>query len=737
MDEQQELGWLIRDNSNRIRGPFKQTEIIQLIKKGQLKGKTEISRANSYWFAIEEKVELARFFPEFNGGRPPPEQPTQMTATLTEADIQDRGVEITTFTALPKKDAEAAAKEAQGNAGGADSGQIEWLSDEFAQEFGEDFGVSVTAQSDANKLQQLPKNEVPGAPPAGLGKDQPTPIATNPDDEKTQPKFSEERAKQQEMLRRATVKADTLPSEHKSFHGERPKPIDTLMRAHKQAPGHHSQVVNVPVEPELTPKMFIEEPEAKVQERKRRRSMMLGGAGVLVGLAIVIAAVVAIRGQEGRGGKQPDISRQPRKPGEASAAIRQSIILYDLEGARGALSDLEQEPNARGDATLSLAQAIVKKEFLFDVEGALNALQAAKNQAKNPRVEGEVDNLLAVYSFDRDPASSSEMLRKNLESRKEDPVFRYNLALSLIRTGRPQEAIPILDALIGGLAGDPSMMEDTALAQAWALESACGGGGARDPVCRRSNDAESFYQRALEANQSSAKAKLGLALLRMRRGGIKASEGEFRAFLDTAPDLDPPTRINNFRKLNNSDFYNFAHAQIVELNTPGQSVAKPSPLIMAADAIISGMQLKTSEAGKILETALSAAPGDANVLKALGYLRWKDGRLNELVDALKDLRERNSFAVNFMLGKAYAKLRKRDLAEKHYRALLEAYPARPEGHSLLGELLLEDPARAEEAKTEFQLALKRDALDLAAWRGLQRAGAPIVLSPEIQKNLPF
>jgi tetratricopeptide (TPR) repeat protein len=734
MDESQDLGWLIRDNSNRIRGPFKQAEIVQLIKKGQLKGKTEISRANSYWFAIEEKAELGRFLPDFNGGKPPPEAPTQMTATLTEADIQDRGVEITTFTALPKKEAEGRPKNESPEGLTSGTQQIEWLSDELAQEFGDDFGVTISVQTDASGLKQLP-NEIPGAP--AVGKDQPTPVATSIDEEKTQPKLSEEKAKQQEMLRRATVKADTLPSEHKSFQGDRPKPIDTLMRVRNPGPaaGHHSQVVNVPVEPEPAPKMFIEEPEAKVAERKRRRNAMLAGAGALVGVGLVGLIVLVYRGN---GDKPPkvEVSRPARAGEEASTAVRQSIILHDLEGAKSALSDLEQSPNARGDANISLAQAIVKKEFLYDVEGALNALQTAKNQAKSKRAEAEIDNLLAVYSFDRDSASSAEMLRRNLEGWKDDPVFRYNLALSLLRIGRPQDTIPILDGLLSGLTGDPGLIEDAALAQAWALEAFCGG-GSRDPLCRRGNDAESFYERALQANPNSAKARLGLALMRMRRGGIKASESDFRAFLDSAPDLDPPTRIQNFRKLANSDFYDFAHNQIVELNTPGQAVTKPSALIMAADAIISGLQLKTSEAGKILETALSAAPGDANVLKALGYLRWKEGRLNELVDALKDLRERNSFAVNFMLGKAYAKLRKRDLAEQHYRALVVAHPNRSEGHSLLGELLLEDPARIEDAKAEFQLALKKDPLDLVAWRGLQRAGAPIVLSPEIQKKLPF
>ena len=103
MNENQESSWLIRDTSNHIRGPFRQAEIVAMVKKGQLKGKMEISRANSYWFSIEEKVELARFFPEFNHGQPVPEAPTQMTATLTQAEIEENQVDITTFTAAPSK----------------------------------------------------------------------------------------------------------------------------------------------------------------------------------------------------------------------------------------------------------------------------------------------------------------------------------------------------------------------------------------------------------------------------------------------------------------------------------------------------------------------------------------------------------------------------------------------------------------------------------------------------------
>ncbi|WP_146011964.1 hypothetical protein, partial [Pseudomonas sp. FW305-122] len=56
------LGWLIRDPNNLVRGPFTHAEIMQFLKKKSLRPKTEIAQANSYWFAIEEKAEIDRFF---------------------------------------------------------------------------------------------------------------------------------------------------------------------------------------------------------------------------------------------------------------------------------------------------------------------------------------------------------------------------------------------------------------------------------------------------------------------------------------------------------------------------------------------------------------------------------------------------------------------------------------------------------------------------------------------------
>ena len=110
--------------------------------------------------------------------------------------------------------------------------------------------------------------------------------------------------------------------------------------------------------------------------------------------------------------------------------------------------------------------------------------------------------------------------------------------------------------------------------------------------------------------------------------------------------------------------------------------------------------------------------------------------MNELVETLKDLRERGSFALNLMLGKAYWKLRKKEFAEKYAKALIE-FSDRSEGMALSGELLMDLPEKQQEAKAAFQSALKIDPLDLTALRGMQRISPQAAIQPDLLKKLPF
>jgi tetratricopeptide (TPR) repeat protein len=701
MMNESELGWLIRDNLNTIRGPFNHSEVLQLLKKGQLKSKTEISRANSYWFAVEEKAEVARFFPEL--GIKVDEQPTQMTSTLTQADISGEHAEpteITTVTPTPP-----ITREGDNPSGGA--GQIQWLNDEFAEDFGEALTVQTRTGLNTNKNEKTPASLDPADSPA------------NTDSAKN------------DLLKRSTVKADTLPSERKGFTGDRPKPINAVIKGGEKAgsglQSKASNIVNVPVETPDSQATILPSDDTGRSNRKPVNKVVLG-VGIFLGLLVIGAISIALVLSNSESKRDSGAAaRKSQLP--AGEAIRKSLLFFHLEGAKEALADLELESGSKGKSLFPMAQALVKKEFLYDGDGAVMALQTAKTLADSRESEVEVDNLLAIYRFERDREGSVELFKRNVQSFPADPIFRYNLALAQLRVGAPGEAIQTLSIVTGALNRDDPLMEDAGVLLGWAKE-----------VFSKGNDptAEAAYSKVLEANPNSAKARLGLAIYRLRKNGIREADSDFRAVLDNLPDLDPPTRIMNYRKMNDSDFYSFARTQLRELNVPGGAAGnKPSPLATAVDALLSCIQSRMGEAGKMLDLALSAAPGDPNILKAVGYHRYKDGKFAEIIDLLKDVnKERNSFGLNLLIAKSYSKIGKKDLAEKHLENLVTANPTRSDGWSLLGEMQLESN-RPEEAKKSFQNALKKDPLDLVALRGLDRLGIRDVWKFDTSRYLPF
>ncbi len=696
-----ELGWLIRDNLNTIRGPFNHNEVLQLLKKGQLKSKTEIARANSYWFAVEEKAEVAKFFPEL--GIKVDEQPTQMTSTLTQADLSGDQIEATQITTVTQ----APAANTGADNSGVGAGQIQWLNDEFAEDFGESLSIQTRTGIDVSSKEKTPASISPAESPS------------NPDSAKS------------DLLKRATVKADTLPSERKGFTGERPKPINTVLKSgdksNSATQGKASNIVNVPVDTPDSQATILPSDDFSDPNRKPVNKVVVG-VGIFLTLMVVAAVSIAVILSGTDSKKDPSISSRKSQL-SADEAIRKSLLFFNLEAAKESLADLELESGSKGKTLFPIAQALVKKEFLFDGDGAVMSLQTAKTLADTRESEGEVDNLLAIYRFDRDREGSVEIFKRIVQSFPADPVFRYNLALAQLKIGAPGEAIQTLSVVVGSLSREDPLMEDAGVLLGWAKE-----------VFSKGNDptAEAAYSKALEANPNSAKARLGLAIYRLRKNGIREADSDFRAVLDNLPDLDPPTRIINYRKMSDSDFFSFARTQLRELNVPGGAAGnKPSPLATAVDALLSCIQSRMGEAGKMLDLALSAAPGDPNILKAVGYHRFKDGKFAEIIDLLKDVnRERNSFGLNLLIAKSYTRLGKKDLAEKHLENLVTANPTRSDGWSLLGELQLQSN-RTEEAKKSFQNALKKDPLDLVALRGLDRLGIRDGLKLDTSRYLPF
>lgn len=684
MNEEKNRAWLIRDNTNVIRGPYSQIEVANLIKKGQLKGKTEVACANSYWFTLDEKAEVAKFFPELN--LKVPEQATQMTATLTQAEASEQAMEATQVIAAPKPAAPEPSGEGEG---------IQWLSDEFADEFGEDG---------------------PGAEAGGSGEAQPP--AAEGDNANTQEMVLND------LLNRSSVKNDTLPSERRDFKGDKPTPINSLIKT-KDRGQQPQNIVQVPVgrhEPGAKILPAAEEP-ATPQPASRKKLLLVAGGLVIAGAAIAVATGLLKHDAAPSAKTAAGISQ--KRALAPLEAVRRALLLFDLEEAKSGISELEMQAESKGGVVLPMAQALLKKEFLYDTDGALISLQTARSLAKDK--SAEVDNLMATYRYEKDRDDALEDLRHVTEGSPDVPVFRYNYALGHLRAGHARDAIAI--ASKGSVPASDPVSEDFSILLGWARELQSKGA---DPSI------ESAYQRALEVNPFSAKARLGLAIYRLRKGGMKASEMDFRAFIEALPELDPPSQVVNFRKMSDYEFYNFARAQLRDLNVPlGAAGAKPSPLVMAVDAVLSCLQSRTGEAGKILEVALTGAPGDTSILKAMGYHRFKEGRHAEVIELLKELaRDRSSFAVNMLVGKAQLKVGRRDEARKYFEQITAAEPSRSEGWSLLGDLQLQR-GQGEEARKNLRNALQRNPGDILALRGLEQLGEAATSSPELAGNLPF
>lgn len=678
------LGWLIRDTKNTIRGPYTYSEVLQLIKKGQIRGKTEVSQANSYWFAIEEKEELAKFFPELGVGGKNIQEPLEstMTGTLTKAD--DRKLEESDYTKVTS----ATAKTDPEVSGSHPEAKIEWLSEEFADEFG-----------------------------------------FNPDDETTA-------ISTKNIEKLVGNKKDTLPSELKELKTDRPKPMNTVLKvgleknSSMQSSGN---VITVPVAgAEKSAKIIRENTQEEVDTKNKiivYSLVFLAFLGIAIGLAFYLTS-----------NAKKNLAKLPVKKIESQLPIRnlipieaarRALLLQDLESAKDAIAKLERA-NSK-DPILHITNGIFKKELLSDAEGANSSLKMARGLTEDARLTTEIDNLLGVYNFENDSAESIALFR-SAQTKSNDIVFRYNVATALFRQEKYDEVLSTTSNITQAIVG--LMAEHFYILQGWSK------------YFNKSGGEEALFQKALAINPVSAKARLGLALKKLRSKNehpddtakvVKEAETDFKLFLELAPDLDLNAVVPEIRRLSDFEIYTMARKEIAQLNVPdGRAKVRPSPIIMAVDGVLSCLQSRSGESLKIIEDALRMAPGDPNILKAFAYLRWKESRYDDVIDLLKGNENlKNSFAANILLGKANDKNGNIDLAEKYYQALTVIAPYRSEGWALLGDVRMRQDVQSE-AKKLFKISLDKDPNNLTAVKGLEQLGEDIVLSsPIYRKKLPF
>ncbi len=402
------LHWLIRDPNNTLRGPYTHAEISQFINKKALRPKTEISQANSYWFAIEEKTELDRFFSDTPVAAV---EAQDFTSTLTESYIEksDPKIELTQFVASPlKQKAEVPKPELETQDAG-----VQWLSDEYAEEF----GISL----------EEPASSTPSSP---------TP----------------------QVKTRSNVPTGEIPL----MRTPAPKAASPVAKKEIRSPG--IVTMNAAVAPGAA--NIERDPEQEVEEKARKLALkwILLGALLLISVA---ASLLYFRAKSNHSAL-PRVGTKISSTKNIELTLRRAFLFSDLELAKSVSAELSA--SGGNEYLANLATAMIKKNFLVDLDGALLSLNAARSAVQDSKLRAEIDNLIGIFNSDKDILGAATHAKLALDAAPGESIYRYNLALAEFISGDVDKAEKDISA-INPENTDKLLYPETLTLRGWISES--------------------------------------------------------------------------------------------------------------------------------------------------------------------------------------------------------------------------------------------------------------------------
>lgn len=371
--------WLIRDAKNLIWGPVPRREVAEMLREHKLKPKTELSHSNSYWFGIEEQREVARFFPELRDALP--------AETEQEPTLATQG---------------AVTKTVPG----------EWLSDEYAEEFG--YVINETADG---TTVAVPKSQATGT----------------------------------------TLNA----------------PAPQRMPEQEDEPTYVPHLVDSGTDPTIPVDETVQNFQ---RERDRRRRLfffgLLAAATVLIfGFMLLERNLFGPKRlgdtplQVGGGATSGSLESVVSNLRVGFLLNKDDSVQPHIRDLQARLRDGGNQDAKRLELTIGLAKAMQRKEFYMDASEAIKILTALRPVAAGmPREAAEVDNLLAIYQLDSSPEESVRLLREAAKAMPEDPVLQFNLALAYQAVNQGDKAVAILTGLLSQIGKDSRLLPRVLLA---------------------------------------------------------------------------------------------------------------------------------------------------------------------------------------------------------------------------------------------------------------------------------
>lgn len=625
MEREDAMLWLVRETDNRIHGPYSRKEILKQLKEKKIKGKTEISQANSYWFGAFEKEELEKFFPEF-GGTKVGTNPRDVTSTSI----------TTTAQTLPSKTAESAPQ---------------WLSPEYADDFG------LIDMADSVPVFEFTEAETPSDILAS--------------------------ANSAQALRNTTVEKGS------------PKPVPAAAPRSK-----------LPVK--ILAAFFLLAALLVVMFFLSKRKMAAPESSATSGTLLNLP-----------------VSRSKIAINEFPKLLRQVFLLEDLEQMKKILGEMENQ--AKGDPLLAISKSLMKRYYLFDGDGAFSELNAIKDSlVERKNLEAELENLSGIYLVEKDPAQALTFFRSAIAKNPAEKIFSLNLARALYLAGKATDAEKILLELIRGGFTPAILLPDLHFTLGLVLDS------------KNSNDpaAETQFRKALDLNPLMPEPRLLLAVRKIHHGGIKEADADLHAFLEPMADIDGGNMIQ-YRLLPLKGIFSKARKGMRDANVGANASAKPAPLYLAIDAILSLAENKYNEAERILDDGLGVFPSHIDLLKAMAYVNWKQSKFTEILDLLKGKEGMRSYAIQILLGRAYLKLGNYAQAEKSFATAVQVSAEMSDAWASWGDALV-GLKMNQDALKKYEMALQKDPFNLHAVQGYFRSGREDVLEHErYHSMIPF
>lgn len=458
-------------------------------------------------------------------------------------------------------------------------------------------------------------------------------------------------------------------------------------------------------------------------QNRRRKFIMIG----VIVVALTIGALVFLADENqpgsGRAGKSAASAgkKADRSPKQLIDDIKIALLTKNLNLGQSSLNSLETK--LRGNAMVPVAKAILRHQFLYDQASARSLLEAAYSFAESdPAKKAAVLNLIGLYNFGFDPGESTKAFRDALAIDGNNPVYRFNMAMNNYFTGKQKAAIAELRKL---KSGDNQFVEKERLI---AL-------GMMVPFL-----ASRQFSQAAKVDRFDARIMLMQAIQTLNARRDQNLMGYFGRFIDQGVELHLPSRVGSFELFRYPDIYESAR-KTLRTFLLGKSKIKSDfeARLIATSAILAVIVGKNEEAEKTIERGLKDFTGNADLLKALGYLRFTQERYDDVIDIFRNTESKyvDSFAVQAYLGLSYLQLKRYQNATGPLNRLAQYFKTDPRSYTYLAELA-EQVKGNQAAQKYFQKALDIDPYNLRALQGAYRVGMRNVFAAKYYDNLiPF